>query len=60
MFEVPNLKFVTLATVGCCGIVWFGEDVFIQREEEVRGGGGFSHQETLSPVMYMYVGLCFI
>ena len=59
MFEVPDLKFVTLATVGCA-MVWFGEDVLPQREEEVKGGGGFSNQETLSPVMYMYVGLCFI
>ena len=27
MFEVQDLKFVTLATVSRCGMVWFSEDV---------------------------------
>ncbi|XP_019859476.1 PREDICTED: dynein heavy chain, cytoplasmic-like, partial [Amphimedon queenslandica] len=27
MFEVQDLKFATLATVSCCGMVWFSEDV---------------------------------
>uniref|UniRef100_A0A1X7TN88 Dynein heavy chain hydrolytic ATP-binding dynein motor region domain-containing protein n=1 Tax=Amphimedon queenslandica TaxID=400682 RepID=A0A1X7TN88_AMPQE len=27
MFELQDLKFGTLATVSCCGMVWFSEDV---------------------------------
>ena len=74
MFVVQDLNFATLATVSCCGMVWFSEDVLSldmifehylsklksqpidKGEEEVRGSGGSSDQETLSPVMQ--VGLC--
>uniref|UniRef100_A0A1X7TDD0 Dynein heavy chain hydrolytic ATP-binding dynein motor region domain-containing protein n=1 Tax=Amphimedon queenslandica TaxID=400682 RepID=A0A1X7TDD0_AMPQE len=27
IFEVQDLKFATLSTVSCCGMVWFSEDV---------------------------------
>ena len=76
---MQDLKFVILATVSRCGMVWFSEDVltldmvfdhFILKlksipidegEKDVRGGGGTSNQETISPIiqvcsyMFMYL-----